>query len=87
MSDPNWLKEPDASGDAVVYVSIPEGSQLTPELTDALTRLGKALQDLGKETPNTPTRRCATFHSCNLEACQPYTIQNCLSYLTCRIKE
>lgn len=41
MSDPTWLKEPDPSGDAAVYVSIPEGSQLTPELTEALTRMSR----------------------------------------------
>ena len=51
MSDSNWLKEPDPSGNAVVYVSIPEGSKLTPELTEALTRLGAFLRQRGPERP------------------------------------
>jgi len=89
MSDPIWLKEPDKSGDSIVYVSMPEGSQLTPELHEALTRLGKALQDLGKETaqPLDKPKRCPTFHSCTLQGCQPYTIQKCFLYMTCRIQE
>lgn len=92
MSDPIWLKEPDKSGDSIVYVSMPEGSKLTPELQDALTRLGKALQEIPKETAvarEAPGKRkpCPTFHSCTLQGCQPYTIQKCFFYMTCRIQE
>ena len=88
MSDPIWLKEPDKSGDSIVYVSMPEGSKLTPELQEALTRLGKALQDLGKPTTAAaPKKPCPTFHTCTLQGCQPYTIQKCFLYMTCRIQE
>ncbi|MGB7730406.1 MAG: hypothetical protein WBL50_20430 [Candidatus Acidiferrum sp.] len=86
MSDPKWLKEPDKSGDSIVYVSIPEGSQLTPELKEALTRLGKALQDLGEKTPE-KRKGCSPFTSCTLETCQPHTTRKCFWYQTCRVKE
>lgn len=87
MSEPIWLKEPDKSGDSIVYVSFPEGSQLTPELTEALTQLGKALQGLDKGTLEAQVKPCPSFHSCTLQKCQPYTLQKCFSYLTCRIQE
>jgi hypothetical protein len=84
MSDSNWLKEPDPSGDAVVYVSIPEGSKLTPELTEALTRLSGALHDLGKNAPaKTP---CNPLRSCTLGFCQPMFTKSCFMYVTCKVQ-
>jgi hypothetical protein len=86
MSDPNWLKEPDESGDAVVYVSIPEGSQLTPDITEALTRLGNALHDLGKETLEV-NKPCTGLHSCNPNKCQPLHSRQCFVYVTCKVRQ
>jgi hypothetical protein len=84
MRDPNWLKEPDPSGDAVVYVSIPEDAKLTPDMTEALKRLSKAMQE-SQEAPARADckglRRCAPF-----KACQPLLTAPCYILTSCRIK-
>lgn len=85
MSDSSWLKEPDPSGNAVVYVSIPEGSKLTPELTEALNRLSGALQSLGKATP-AKENPCNPFWTCTLWFCQPVTKKSCFKYVTCKVE-
>jgi hypothetical protein len=86
MSELDWLKEPDESGDAVVYVSIPEGSQLTPDITVALTRLGKALQDRDKEMLEVTKRGCADLTVCRDSICQPHKYRKCFIYSVCRIQ-
>jgi hypothetical protein len=85
MSDSNWLKEPDPSGNAIVYVSIPEGRKLTPELTEALTRLGGALQKTDKAA--TPAKPCNPYRECTLGWCQPMTTKKCFLYVTCHVQE
>jgi hypothetical protein len=85
MSDPNWLKEPDPSGDAVVYVSIPEDAKLTPDITEALKRLSKAIQESQEAPARTDCnlRRCAPFKNC-----QPLLVTSpCYVLTSCRIKE
>jgi hypothetical protein len=81
MSELDWLKEPDKAG-GVVYVSIPEGSKVTPELAEALTRLGKALQD--REMPEVPKPKCP-YLVCRDIICNPLTQRKCLIYSVCRI--
>jgi hypothetical protein len=83
VSELDWLKEPDKAGDAVVYVSIPEGSKVTPELAEALTRLGKALQD--REMPEVSKRKCTDLTVCRDIICQPQKQRKCLVYSVCRI--
>jgi len=84
MSDPNWLKEPDPSGDAVVYVSIPEDAKLTPEITEALNRLSKAMQE-SQVAP--ATADCKKLRTCNpFKSCQPLNTIPCFILTSCRIK-
>jgi hypothetical protein len=83
MSHLDWLKEPNKAGDAVVYVSIPEGNKVTPELAEALIRLGKALQD--REMPEVPKRKCTGLYVCREQLCQPLTQRKCFFYSVCRI--
>jgi hypothetical protein len=86
VSELDWLKEPDKAGDAVVYVSIPEGNKLTPELAEALTRLGKALQDREREMPELSKRQCTDLNPCRQDPiCQPQTQRKCYVYSVCRI--
>jgi hypothetical protein len=86
MSDPNWLKEPDPSGDAVVYVSIPENAKLTPEVTEALKRLGKALQD-EDAADKAEANPCKGLRVCNpFRNCQPLHTIPCFVLASCRIK-
>jgi len=85
MSDSNWLKEPDPSGNAVVYISIPEGKKVTPEITEALTRLSGVLQHLGKAAVT--EKACNPYHECTLGFCQPMTTKKCFMYVTCRVQE
>jgi hypothetical protein len=82
MSDPNWLREPDPAGKAVVYLSIPEGAKLTPDVEDAINRLSAALLDLGNEKGS----KFCTFLNCeSLNGCMPLHSQNCFILRTCRI--
>jgi hypothetical protein len=87
MHDPNWLKEPDPSGEPVVYVSIPEHAKLTPEITEALNVLSKALQELGEQTPHTKTKPCGDLTFCSpLDICQTYSSKQCFVLSSCRIR-
>jgi hypothetical protein len=88
MRDFNWLKEPHPSGEPVVYVSIPEGTKMTPDITEALKRLSVALNGLAKEDstklkpfPCDFLRYCTPF-----ENCQPLLSQPCYVLATCTIK-
>jgi hypothetical protein len=45
QDQPSWLLEPLRSGEVRVQVHIDEGAKLSPELRDALERLGRALQE------------------------------------------
>jgi hypothetical protein len=83
MSHLDWLKEPNKEYDAVVYVSIPEGSKVTPELAEALTRLGKALQD--REMPEVTKRKCGDLTVCRDAICNPNYQRKCFIYSVCRI--
>lgn len=85
MRDSDWLREPGDPGEPVIYVSIPEGAKLTPQITEALTRLSAALHDLGKAAPAKKSP-CQPKQTCNLDSCLPFTISNCFRYETCRIK-
>jgi hypothetical protein len=87
MRDPDWLKEPDPSGEAVIYVSIPENAKLTPEVVKALTELGKALQaedaaDKAQLAPCPRLRVCSPFRNC-----QPLASNPCFRLTSCRIKQ
>ena len=85
MRDPNWLKEPDPSGEPVVYVSIPEDAKLTPDIREALNRLSKAMQELGKETPD--KKPCSDLIYCApLESCRVYSSRTCFVLASCRIQ-
>jgi hypothetical protein len=85
MSDPNWLKEPDPSGDAVVYVSIPKDAKLNPEIREALNQLSKALQEVDKITPDRGIK-CPDYEWCSLENCRPFDAKPCFDLVSCRIK-
>ncbi len=79
MRDPDWLREPPPTDESIVYVSISEDAKLTPQITEALTQLSKALQDLGKGVPPNP---CKSYGPC-----QPFWFKKCWSYSSCRIKQ
>ena len=85
MRDPDWLREPGPPGEPIVYVSIPEGAKLTPEITEALTRLSKALHGLDKDAQG-KKKPCNPYTGCYLDSCLPMTTSNCFSYQTCRVK-
>jgi hypothetical protein len=86
MSEPTWLKEPDPSGNAIVYVSIPEGHKSTPELAEALMNLARALQDLNKEKHlNKKKGPCPALWSCDLFGCEPWSTRPCANFSTCVI--
>ena len=78
MRDPDWLREPPPPDESIVYVSIPEGAELTPQIAEALTHLSRALQELDKGVPPNP---------CNpLSICQQFHWKKCFSFSSCRIK-
>jgi hypothetical protein len=85
MRDPNWLREPGPSGEPIIYISIPEGAKLTPQIAEALTHLSGALHDLGKEAPAKKSP-CQPLKTCNLDSCLPMTTSNCFRYETCRVQ-
>jgi len=84
MPDPDWLRKPDPAGEPLVYVSIPKGKKLTPEITEALTNLSAALHALGKAEDK--KKPCNPFTKCNLDSCQPMTTAPCFRYETCRVQ-
>ena len=85
MRDSDWLREPGTLDEPVIYVSIPEGAKLTPQISEALTRLSAALHDLGKAVP-AKKGPCQPLRTCVLDSCQPMTISTCFRYETCKVK-
>jgi hypothetical protein len=83
MLDRDWLKEPDPSGEPVLYVSIPKDAKLTPDIKEALDRLSVAMNGLRVDAPDKP---CNPLN-CRLGICLPMHQSNCLILLSCRIKE
>jgi hypothetical protein len=85
VRDPDWLRKPGPPGEPIIYVSIPEGAKLTPQIAEALTRLSGALHDLNKDAPAKKSP-CQPLTSCILNSCLPLTTSNCFRYETCRVK-
>jgi hypothetical protein len=78
MRDPDWLKEPPPTDESIVYVSIPKGAELTPQITEALTQLSRALLGGDQDVPPNP---CKPF-----SICQEFWWKNCYHFNSCKIK-
>jgi hypothetical protein len=86
VRDPDWLREPVPLDESIVYVSVPEGAKLTPQIAEALTHLSRALHHLDRAPDSTPP--CFDYFYCNgFSFCYPYVEKNCAFFTSCRIKE
>jgi hypothetical protein len=79
VRDPDWLREPPPPDESIVYVSVPEGATLTPQITEALTHLSRALLDLDEGI--VPPNPCNPF-----KICDEFWWKNCYHFNSCRIK-
>src|SRR5688572_10503979 len=77
-----WMLEPPPSGSIYAHIEIPEGTQVTPELTAAIENLMNLLQ--GTEVEG--------FAACPTKAidlpkpqCRPRISAPCATLVTCRI--
>jgi hypothetical protein len=86
VRDPDWLREPAPRDESIVYVSVPEGEKLTPQIAEALTHLSRALHHLDRAPDRMPP--CFDYYYCNgFQNCYPFVIKNCAFFSTCRIKQ
>jgi hypothetical protein len=91
--DLQWLLSPPAPGEVQIHVAIGEGTELTPEIQQALERLVGAIhgQDVtGHLFADSCLPKCGDLsdcghYNCDLHNCRPLGQQPCRVRMICRI--
>lgn len=84
-----WLLEPPAPGTINLYIAVGEGTELTPEVREAVENLMRALQEAevrGQEMGGRPTRAGECGWNCViLGRCAPEYTTPCANKDVCHI--
>jgi hypothetical protein len=94
--DAQWLLSPPGPGEVQIHLAVGEGTQLTPEIRQALERLVSALhgQDVtGYAWANSCYPKCPDLAGCervycgSLHNCRPLDKAPCVANVSCKIAE
>lgn len=81
-----WLREPQAGGSNVIYISLGKTEKLNPEVSAALEKLSKAIAD--HKGAASPHMACDARVNCDPYGdCRPQIAQPCAWFTSCRIAD